>query len=153
MLAMGRHSSLLQKFVIYNRKKIHNIVTCGQCYETFYGRKFRLFWCSTLGQAPGLTHKHQTRLERLAKDKHSTLFKKFVTYGRKKIHNIVTCGLCYKTFYGRKLPLFRCSTLGQAPVLTHKHQTRLESLAKDKHSSLLQKIVTYDRKKFYKIVP
>ncbi len=45
---------------------------------------------------------------------------------------------------------FRCSTLGQAPGLTHKHQTRL---ARDKHSSLLQKSVNYDRKKFYSTGP
>ena len=44
--------------------------------------------------------------------------------------------------------LFRCSTLGYAPGLTHKHQTRLERLAKDKHSGLLQKSVNYSRKSF-----
>jgi hypothetical protein len=32
---------------------------------------------------PGLTHKHQTRLERLARDKRSRLLRKVVTYGRK----------------------------------------------------------------------
>ncbi len=40
------------------------------------------FRCSTLGWAPGFTHKHQTRLERLAKDKHSSLLRKSVNYGR-----------------------------------------------------------------------
>ena len=39
-------------------------------------------------QAPGLAHKQQTRLERLARDKHSCLLQKFVTYGRKKFYNI-----------------------------------------------------------------
>ncbi len=34
-----------------------------------------------------------------------------------------------------------------------KHLTRLERLAKDKHSSLLQAFVNYDRKKFYNIGP
>ncbi len=29
--------------------------------------------CSTLGQDPGLAHKHQTRLEKPARDKHSSL--------------------------------------------------------------------------------
>ncbi len=38
--------------------------------------------------------------------------------------------------YLSKAP-FRCSTLGQDPGLTHKHQTRLERLASDKHSSLI----------------
>jgi hypothetical protein len=32
---------------------------------------------------------------------------------------------------------FRCFTLGKAPGLIHKHLTRLERLATDKHSSLL----------------
>ncbi len=35
--------------------------------------------------------------------------------------------------------------------LTHKHKTRLEGLARDKHSSLLRKFVNYDRKEFYNI--
>jgi hypothetical protein len=33
------------------------------------------------------------------------------------------------------------------------HKTSLERLARDKHSSLLQKFVNYGRKKFYRIVP
>jgi hypothetical protein len=33
--------------------------------------------------APGLTHKHWARLERLAKDKHSSLLQKSINYGRK----------------------------------------------------------------------
>ncbi len=39
--------------------------------------------------------------------------------------------------------------LSGAPRLTHKHYTKLERLAKDKHSSLLQKSVNCDRKMFY----
>ncbi len=38
--------------------------------------------CSTLGWAPGLTHKHNSRLERSARDKHSSLLRTFVNYGR-----------------------------------------------------------------------
>ncbi len=34
-----------------------------------------------------------------------------------------------------------------------KHEARLEKLARDKHSSLLQRFVTYGRKKFYNIMP
>jgi hypothetical protein len=37
--------------------------------------------------------------------------------------------------------------------LTSKHWARLERLARDKHSSLLQKTVNYGRKKFYNIGP
>jgi hypothetical protein len=36
----------------------------------------------------GRTGKHQTRLERLARDKHSCLLRTFVKYGRKKFDNI-----------------------------------------------------------------
>ncbi len=43
---------------------------------------------------------------------------------------------------------FRCFTLGQAPGPTHKHFTRLERPARDKHSKLLQTFVNYYRKTF-----
>ncbi len=36
----------------------------------------------------GLTCKHYTRLEKFASDKHSSLLRKFVNYGRKKFYNI-----------------------------------------------------------------
>ncbi len=49
--------------------------------------------------------------------------------------------------------LFRCSTLGQAPGLTRKHQTRLQKLARDKHSNLLQKSVNYRQKSFITLAP
>ncbi len=47
----------------------------------------------------------------------------------------------------------RCSSLEKAPGLAHKHQTKLERLAKNKHSSLLRKFVNYEEKKFYNIGP
>ncbi len=46
---------------------------------------FRFF---TLVWAPGLTNKYLTRLERFAKDKHSTLLRIFKNYDRKKFYNI-----------------------------------------------------------------
>jgi hypothetical protein len=46
------------------------------------------FRCSALGQAPGLALKQKTRLERLARDKNSSLLRKFVNYGREKFYNI-----------------------------------------------------------------
>ncbi len=49
------------------------------------------FSCSTVGQALGLNHKHQTRLERLARDKISSLLSIFVDYERKKFCNIWYC--------------------------------------------------------------
>jgi hypothetical protein len=39
----------------------------------------------------------------------------------------------------------RCSTLGQALDLAHKHYTMLERLARDKHSKLIQALVNYGR--------
>ncbi len=48
---------------------------------------------------------------------------------------------------------FRCYTLGQALGLTHEQQTRLERLAKDKHSNPLPKYINYDGKKFYSTSP
>jgi hypothetical protein len=36
----------------------------------------------------GLTRKHSTRLERLAKEKDSNLLQRFINYGRKKFYNI-----------------------------------------------------------------
>jgi hypothetical protein len=43
---------------------------------------------SPSGKALGVTHKHCTRLERLFKDKHSSLLRIFPDYGRKKFYNI-----------------------------------------------------------------
>ncbi len=39
----GNHSSLSKYCSIYHCKKIYSTGTCGQCYESFYGRKFRIF--------------------------------------------------------------------------------------------------------------
>ncbi len=38
------------------------------------------FRCSALGWAPGLAHKQETSLERLAEDKRSSLLRKSVNY-------------------------------------------------------------------------
>ncbi len=47
--------------------------------------RVRHFKCSSLGQAPGLTHRHQITLKR---DKHSSLLLTIVNYGRKKFQSI-----------------------------------------------------------------
>ncbi len=121
----------------------------------------------------------QTRLEKLARDKHSVLLQKFVTYCYKKLYWIGPWGQCYKTLHIRNLRFFvisqsacpwqdfltdqarsltqsgtpeRCFTwVGSS--LTHKHQTMLEKLARDKHSSLLRKFVKLRTKNFYNIGP
>jgi hypothetical protein len=54
--------------------------------------------------------------------------------------------------YPSKAPS-RCFTLGETPSLTHKYQTRLKRLARDKHSSLSRKSVNYGRNKFYDTGP
>ncbi len=46
-----------------------------------------------------LTHKHQTKLERSARDKHSSLLRTFVKYNHKKFYNIGPRCQCYKTFF------------------------------------------------------
>ncbi len=50
-------------------------------------------------------------------------------------------------------PLFRCSTPGKVPGLTHKRLTRLEGLARGKHSSLSRKSVDWGHEEFYNIEP
>jgi hypothetical protein len=64
------------------------------------------FRCSTLGYAPGLTHKHKTRLQRLARDKYSSLLSKGVTNNRKKFYNIGHWPQSYKTLYIWDLQIF-----------------------------------------------
>ena len=39
-------------------------------------------------KALGLIHKHLTRLEKLARDKRSSLLRTFVNYGHKKLYNV-----------------------------------------------------------------
>ncbi len=60
--------------------------------------------------------------------------------------------LCYRV----KLPSLKLKTRPEqilGSLFTHKHYTRLQRLARDKHSSLLRKSVNYDRKKFYSTGP
>ncbi len=54
--------------------------------------------CSTLEQAPGLTHNHQTRLERLARNKQSHLLRKFVNCGQKSFLYVPE-GMCRNKVY------------------------------------------------------
>jgi len=46
------------------------------------------FSFSLLPEAFGLTCSHKTSMEKLDKDKHPSLFRRFVNYGRKKYYNI-----------------------------------------------------------------
>ncbi len=66
---------------LYNKtfKAVINQVG-GQCYKTI---SVRDLWNFILSQ-----NVCQTRLERVARDKHSSLLRTFVNYGRKKFYNI-----------------------------------------------------------------
>ncbi len=82
---MGRIQSKLSSFVLSatltGLDKLPNPhIILLQC--------FIVNWCSSLGQPPGLTLKHQTRLERPARDKHSSLLRKSVNYIGKKFNRI-----------------------------------------------------------------
>jgi hypothetical protein len=50
-------------------------------------------------KSASLYHKHETRLERPARGKYSSLIKTFVNYRRKKFYNIGYRGLYHKIFY------------------------------------------------------
>ncbi len=78
--------------------------------------------------------------------------------------DIGSWGLSYKTFYCRNLLIFVISQSvcpwqvfpAQSNVFGwpyRKHQTKLDRLARYKHSSLLLKSVNYSSKKFYRIGP
>ncbi len=62
--------------------------------------------CSTLGQAPDLTRKYQTRLKKLAMDKLSSLLRKWVNYGCEKFYTIGPWGQFYINFFVRNLRIF-----------------------------------------------
>jgi hypothetical protein len=97
--------------VIYKFSKYARVFVPGKFFQPslmFVGKPGAYpieepFRCCTLGKAPSLAHKQQTWLERIARDKHSSLLQKFVTYGRKEFYNISSRGLYHKTYYGRNL--------------------------------------------------
>jgi hypothetical protein len=45
----------------------------------------------------------ENKLERLARDKHSSLLQTLINYGRKKFYNNGPRGLYHETYYGRNL--------------------------------------------------
>ncbi len=66
--------------------------------------------CYTLGQAPGLAHKHYTRLERLVGDE---LFTNIHKCARKKFYNIGTSCNIHKTSYKNLITILKAG----APLL------------------------------------
>jgi hypothetical protein len=92
-----------------------------------------------------LTQKHYIKLQRPPRNKHSSLLRKFVIYGCKKYYNIVPWGQCcikllsvfYKfSFYGRIFV-----------------RLDLKKVGRDKHASLLPKIINYGHKSFITLWP
>jgi hypothetical protein len=81
---------------------------------------------STLGQASGLTHKHKTRLEKLARDKCFILIRKFVNYGSKIFITLALWFLWYfwtltdlfLFFLWRWWPQFLCFRWIMSPLQT-----------------------------------
>ncbi len=69
----------------------------GQCHETFYVRDL---WILVLSSSVC-----QTRPEKLTNDKHSSLLRKSVNYGQRKIYNIGPLMRNHKTSY----ELFFCN--------------------------------------------
>ncbi len=117
--------------------------SCGQCYKTFSVRNLLIL---VISQSV-----FQTRPEKFARDKHSSLLRKSANHGRKIFYNIDTVFVPGKPLqpslvfagkagaYPSEAP-FRYSTLGQATGLTYKHQTRLKRLARDKHGANVIKL-------------
>ncbi len=87
MLVRDKHSNLFKTFVNSGRKKFFEGKAGAYPSET-------PLRCTTLGWASSLTHNQMTRLERLARDKHFSLLRKFVIYGRKKFYIIGPRNLC-----------------------------------------------------------
>jgi len=89
---------------------------------------------------------HYTRLENLARDKHSSLLRISVNYGCNKFYSTgPSWGHCYKTFYVCNLRIFILSS--------SICENRLEKLVMNKHSTLLQKLVNYGQNSFITLSP
>ncbi len=123
------------------------------------------FMCSTLGQAPSLFHKHQTRLEKPSIHKHPNLkickLPNCKLYNIDPVPNIIQLLKSKFTSVSKKLEClsqvslsslskvqskaraqlseatFRCSRLVQAPGLFGKHWRRLDVPSLNKHPNLL----------------
>jgi hypothetical protein len=78
----------------------------------------------------------------LARDKHSSLLRKFVNYRRKNTYKMWPRGQCYHTFLS-VIYMFLCKAC----------VSRLEKLAWDKRSNLLREFVNYGQKCFIRLGP
>ncbi len=105
MLSEDKHNSFLGPFISYEENKLLRIrclfstlLTIGlnkleccswQSFPAFSNIFIRLdptpirvkrTRCSTLGPAPGLTHKHKCRMEKPDRNTHSSLLGPFISY-------------------------------------------------------------------------
>ncbi len=118
-----KRSSLLCTFEITNVKRFTTLGPKACTIKQFTAGAYPSeapFRCSTLGQAPGLTDKHYTRLERLAKDKHSSLLRKSVNYGHKKFYSTdpSLAGDIFFYFFLIFFLIFRSISINKTPVLS-----------------------------------
>ncbi len=112
-------------------------LTWGMYHKTYYGRDES---CSAISQCLCYCQSLFTGFS-----KHTSFVCYGMNYGCNKFYDTGPCGQCYKTFYSRNLRIF-----AQSQCVC---QNRLEKLARDKHSSLVQKFVNYRQKMFYNIGP
>ncbi len=115
----------------------YNIDSRGQCYKTFLVCDLHIFVLSSTVC--------RTRLEKLTSDKHSILLRIFVNYRQKSFITLTPGANVIKLFSVRDLQIFVLS-----PTVSW---TRLEKLARDKHSVLLRKFVNYRQKSFITLTP
>ncbi len=85
-------TSLLGLRINCNHHKYYDNCPAPNVIKLFKSVKARAFQVEHLKEAlryaPGLAHKHKTRLERLVRDKHSSLLQALVNYGCKMFYRI-----------------------------------------------------------------
>jgi hypothetical protein len=87
-------------------------------------------FCSCLMEVPNKMVLHYTKLQRLARNKHTSLLGPIVSYKENEL------------LWGGSLGLY-CSYVMKVPKKIMLHYTKLESLARNKHTSLLGLFVSY----------
>ncbi len=118
-IKLGPGVNLIKLFtaVIYKCLQLAREVVHGKPFQScllFAGKPRSLPYSNAIQRffnrvSSCFTNRHQTWLERLALDKHSSLLRKFVNYGRKKFYNIGPWCQSYKKIYGCNLRLFTIS--------------------------------------------
>ncbi len=129
-LSRDKHFILFSPFVNYDENELLWI-----WYLRLYSKHFTFFVTHKWAQKARLLH--YTRPERLAMDKHSSLFSPFVRYDKNEYLWILLLRLYYQHF------IFSV-TYKWAQKARVLHNTKPERLAKDNHSNLFSPFVSYD---------